>query len=132
LSHTHRFLRKHYFVSCVIFNILLYLLLLSDVIATPLIDDAGLAKKSIIIGFIFAALLFMILAGFLHYSIRLFFRPDWRPLYDVFSLKINLNIQISSIIGVLSSAVMQVCTIILLLLLLLLLLQYYYSLLFLS
>ncbi|XP_011409740.1 PREDICTED: uncharacterized protein LOC105316503 [Amphimedon queenslandica] len=118
VSHTQHFLNKtHYFIACTVFNLLVYLLLLSDIIATPLVNEVELARKSIVLAVIFATLLLIMLAGFMHYAVRLFFRPDWRPLSDLFIYhKINLNIQISSIVGILSSAVMQ-CIIIILLIL---------------
>lgn len=106
LVHSQRFIKKHsYFVGCVIFNVLVYLLCLADIIATPLVSDVELARKSNVVGCIFLVLLVVMLVGFLHYGIRLFFRPDWRPLSQVF--QINLKQQTFSCLGVVSSALMQ-------------------------
>ena len=69
------FLRKHkYTVSLLVFNLLVYLLLVADIIATPLISDQEQVHMSGIISTIFAVLFFVILVGFLHFAIRLFFR----------------------------------------------------------
>lgn len=109
------FMRRHrYFIGCTVFNILVYLLLLGDVIATPLVNEVEQNRKDIVIGVIFVVLLLLMLIGFLHYGVRLFFRPDWRPLSDVF--RINPKQQTYSCVGVISSALMQ-CLIIALLLL---------------
>ena len=73
------FLRKHkYTVSLLIFNLVVYLLLVADIIATPLISDQEQVQMSGIISTIFAVLFFVILVGFLHYAIRLFFRVSTR------------------------------------------------------
>ncbi len=56
------------------FNIIVYLLLLANIIATPLISDQEQIYMSGIVGTIFAAFLFLTLIGFLHFAIRLFFR----------------------------------------------------------
>lgn len=69
------FLIKHrYSIVYLIFNIMVYLLLIADIIATPLISDQEQIQMSGIIGTIFAFFLFMTLIGFLHFAIRLFFR----------------------------------------------------------
>lgn len=74
------FLRKHqYSVSYLAFNVLVYLLLLADIIATPLISDQEQIRMSGIVGTIFAFFLFVTLVGFLHFSIRLFFRVSSVP-----------------------------------------------------
>lgn len=106
----HDFLKKHkYFVALILFNILVYLLLVADVIATPLVkNEQEQARKSGIIGSIFAFFLLVTLVGFLHLAIRLFFRPDWRPLFfQIRVCKINLKQQAFSIAGIISNAVMQ-------------------------
>lgn len=78
LSGARGFLHKQrYFVGCAVFNGLVYLLLLGDVVATPLVSDAELARKSFVIGVIFVVLLFLMLIGFLHYGVRLFFRVSF-------------------------------------------------------
>jgi hypothetical protein len=61
-------------VSLLIFNLAVYLLLVADIIATPLISDHEQMQMSGVISTIFAVLFFVILVGFLHYAIRLFFR----------------------------------------------------------
>ena len=61
-------------MSLLIFNLVVYLLLVADIIATPLISDHEQVQMSGVISTIFAVLFFVILVGFLHYAIRLFFR----------------------------------------------------------
>ena len=69
------FLSKYkYSVSFLVFNVIVYLLLFADIIATPLVSDQEQLQMSGIVGTIFAFLLFMTLIGFLHFAIRLFFR----------------------------------------------------------
>ena len=69
------FLSKYkYSVSFLVFNVVVYLLLFADIIATPLISDQEQLQMSGIISTIFAFLLLMTLIGFLHFAIRLFFR----------------------------------------------------------
>lgn len=69
------FLRKHkYSITYLLFNMLVCLLLLADIIATPLISDQEQIRMSGIVGTIFAFFLLVTLIGFLHFAIRLFFR----------------------------------------------------------
>lgn len=69
------FLKKHrYSLTYLVFNLMVYLLLLADIIATPLISEQEQAQMSGIVGTIFAFFLFLTLVGFLHFAIRLFFR----------------------------------------------------------
>jgi multisubunit Na+/H+ antiporter MnhF subunit len=111
-SENHVFLKKHkYSLTFFLFNGLVYLLLLAEVVATPLVhDDSEQVRKSGIIGIIFAILLFFMLVGFLHLAIRLFFRPDWQPLVlQLEALKINLKQHTLSCLGIVTNALMQVC-----------------------
>ena len=74
------FLKKHqYSATYLAFNVLVYLLLVADIIATPLISDQEQIRMSGIVGTIFAFFLFMTLVGFLHFAIRLFFRVSCLP-----------------------------------------------------
>ena len=69
------FLRKYkYSVSFLLFNVIVYLLLIAGIIATPLVNDQEQLQMTGIISTIFAFLLFTTLVGFLHFAIRLFFR----------------------------------------------------------
>ena len=69
------FLRKYkYSMTYLTFNILVILLLVADIIATPLISEQERVLMSGIVGTIFAAFLCVTLVGFLHMAIRLFFR----------------------------------------------------------
>eukprot|EP00731_Ephydatia_muelleri_P030731 Em0022g245a len=98
------FLQCHkYSLALVIFNVLVYLLFVADIIATPILADneQEQLRKSDIIGSLFAVFFIMFLAGFLHFAIRLFFRPDWQHL-DV--PKINFRQQFCSCFGVVSHA----------------------------
>jgi hypothetical protein len=109
-SENHMFLKKHkYSLTFFCFNGLVYLLLLAEVVATPLVhDDTEQVRKSGIIGIIFAVLLFLMLVGFLHLAIRLFFRPDWQPLVlQLEALKINLKQHTLSCLGIVTNALMQ-------------------------
>ncbi|KAL5460542.1 hypothetical protein EMCRGX_G033994 [Ephydatia muelleri] len=109
------FLQCHkYSLALVIFNVLVYLLFVADIIATPILADneQEQLRKSDIIGSLFAVFFIMVLAGFLHFAIRLFFRPDWQHL-DV--PKINFRQQFCSCFGVVSHAAMQVFIILFLL-----------------
>ncbi|CAI8037965.1 hypothetical protein GBAR_LOCUS21192 [Geodia barretti] len=109
-SENHMFLKKHkYSLTFLCFNGLVYLLLLAEVVATPLVhDDTEQVRKNGIIGIIFAVLLFLMLVGFLHLAIRLFFRPDWQPLVlQLEALKINLKQHTLSCLGIVTNALMQ-------------------------
>ena len=69
------FLRKYkYSVTFLIFNVIVCLLLIANIVATPLISDQEQLKMTGIINIIFAFLFFVTLVGFLHFAIRLFFR----------------------------------------------------------
>jgi len=61
-------------VTYLVFNVVVFLLLVADIIATPLISDQEQIQMSGIVGTIFAAFLLITLIGFLHIAIRLFFR----------------------------------------------------------
>jgi hypothetical protein len=109
-SENHVFLKKHkYSLVFFGFNALVYLLLLAEIIATSLVqDDTEQIRKSGVIGIIFAILLFVMLVGFLHLAIRLFFRPDWQPLVlQLEALKINLKQHTLSCLGIVTNALMQ-------------------------
>lgn len=56
------------------FNVIVCMLLLADIIATPLISEQEQIQMSGIVGTIFAFFQFVTLVGFLHFAIRLFFR----------------------------------------------------------
>lgn len=69
------FLNKNlYSATYLAFNIMVCLLLVADIIATPFISEQEQVRMSGIVGTIFAFFLFVTLVGFLHFSIRLFFR----------------------------------------------------------
>ena len=69
------FLRKYkYSVTFLIFNVTVCLLLIANIVATPLISDQEQLRMTGIINIIFAFLFFVTLVGFLHFAIRLFFR----------------------------------------------------------
>ena len=87
------FLRKHkYTVSLLVFNLVVYLLLVADIIATPLISDQEQVQMSGVISTIFAVLFFVILVGFLHYAIRLFFRVSTRVHMTKLMIHVHIHV----------------------------------------
>jgi len=79
----HDFIKKYqYSMAFTLFNMVVYLLLVADVIATPLVKDKKeQAWKSGIICSIFALFFLATLVGFLHLAIRLFFRVRGKSSY---------------------------------------------------
>ena len=76
----HDFLKKNkYSFGYFVFNLLLYLLLLSGVIATAVIkDEKQEVHMTGVFSVLFAVLMFINLVAFLHLAIRLFFRVRLR------------------------------------------------------
>lgn len=113
----HDFLKKNkYSFGYFVFNLLLYLLLLSGVIATAVIkDEKQEVHMTGVFSVLFAVLMFINLVAFLHLAIRLFFRPDWQPLsVRLAVLRINLKQHFLSVLGILSNVLMQLVIIALL------------------